>query len=279
MSDVRIVEEDLRYKFYHGDTFALAYNKGHLGWGDFRMSRPNFYPVLTPAGHQVTTSSAYRYNHHKSVFLGHANVNGVNFFHDNNPTRDNLGDIRLDEADVCTTEGAVSICSQNTWVTKDGVELLTERRDVTWRPDDVAHVLDVSSAVTSRVGDVTFGKDTHSYFGVRVADSMDVEDGGRVINSHGHRDEAEAMGQHAEWVDYSGLVAGEPVGVTLIPHADNPPSPFFVRNYGTMLSNFTLHEPYTLSDGDTLTQRFRLVIHDGWGEDLDIDAYHAEFVL
>ncbi len=279
MSDVRVVEEDLRYKLYHRDAFALAYNRGHLGWGDFRMSRPNFYPVYSPAGHQVTTSSAYRYNHHKSIFIGHANVNGVNFFHDNNPTRDNLGDIRLDDADVSVTDDAACIRSRNTWVTQAGVEMLAESRDITWRPDDVAHVLDISSVLTSLVGDVTFGKDSHSYIGVRVADSMDVEDGGRVINSDGHRDEAEAMGQHADWTDYSGLAAGSPVGVTLMPHSENPPSPFFVRNYGTMLSNFTLDGPYPLSDGVTLTQRFRLVIHDGWGEDLDIDAYHADFAL
>jgi len=227
----------------------------------------------------VTTSSAYRYSHHKSVFLGHANVNGVNFFHDNNPTRDNLGDIRLDGAEVATADDAASIASSNTWVTAAGVEMLTERRDIAWRPDSVAHVLDVSSALTSLVGDVTFARDSHSYFGVRVADSMDVEDGGRVVNSNGQRDEAETMGQHADWVDYSGLVAGDPVGITLITHPDDPPSPFFVRDYGTMLANFTLEAPYTLSDGDTLTQRFRLVVHDGWGEDVDIEAYHADFVL
>ena len=277
MSDVRIVEEDLRYKFYAGDQFALAYNKGHLGYGDFYLSRPNFYPVLTPRGHQVTTSSAFRYNHHKSVFIGHAKVNGVTFFHDNNPTRDDLGDIRLDTATACVADGVARIASRNTWVTKAGVEMLVEQRDIAWRPDDVAHILDIVSSLTSLGGGITFGKDSHAYIGVRVADSMDVEDGGRVVNSEGGRDEAGTMGEHADWVDYSGLVAGDPVGVALITHPSNPPSPFFVRNYGTFLSNFTLHEPYRLPAGETLTQRFRLLIHDGWGDDIDIAAYHAEF--
>ena len=277
MNDVRIVEEDLRYKLYTGDLFPLAYNKGHLGYGDFYLSRPNFYPVLTPRGHQVTTSSAFRYDHHKSVFVGHAKVNGVNFFHDNNPARNDLGDIRLDDAETTIENGVARIASRNTWVTKAGVEMLTEQRDIAWRPDDVAHMLDVSSSLTSLAGDITFGKDTHAYIGVRVADSMDVEDGGRVIDSEGRRDEAGVMGQFADWVDYSGLVAGEPVGVTLITHPSDPPSPFFVRNYGTFLSNFTLHEPYTLPAGVTLTQRFRLLVHDGWGDDIDIAAYHAEF--
>lgn len=275
---VRIVEEDLRYKFYHGDRFALAYNKGHLTYGDFYKSRPNFYPVLTPRGHQVTTTDAYRYNHHKSIFLGHANVNGVNFFHDNSPTRQDLGDIRLDDAEAHAEGDVATIASRNTWVTKAGVGMLSERREIAWRPDDVAHVLDVSSSLTSLVGDVTFGKDSHSFIGVRVADSMDVEDGGRVVNSEGRSNEEEAMGRHADWVDYSGLVAGDPVGVTLMAHPTNPPSPFFVRNYGTFLCNFTLHAPYTLPAGRTLTQRFRLLIHDGWGDEVDIEAYRAEFI-
>ena len=99
MTEVRVVEEELRFKFIYRGRLSLAYNKGFTGWGDFYLSRPNFYPVYTPCGRQVTISSAYRYNHHRSIFIGHGDVNGTNFFHDNNPTRPNLGDIVLEAAD------------------------------------------------------------------------------------------------------------------------------------------------------------------------------------
>jgi hypothetical protein len=277
MRDFRLIEEELRFKFLADGRLALAYNKGHRNWGDYYLSRPNFFPVYTPSGRPVTTNCAYRFNHHKSVFIGHARVNGVNFFHDNNPTLPNLGDIAFETCEPETTSTAVILRTTNGWMTKKGERLLTERRTIVWTPGETAHVLDVESALTSHVGDVTFGKDTHSYLGVRVADTIDVEDGGAAVNANGQRNEEGAMNQLADWVDYSGEVAGARCGVTLMHHPSNPPSPYFVRNYGTMLSNFTLREPYVLKDGDTLTQRFRLLIHDGGTDDVDIAGYRAAF--
>ncbi|GIX06461.1 MAG: hypothetical protein KatS3mg115_0864 [Candidatus Poribacteria bacterium] len=279
MARARCVEEDLRFKFYDGDRFGIAYNKGHLQYGDFYLSRPNFYPVYTPSGLPVTTSSAYRFNHHRSIFLGHGKVGGYNFFHDNNPTRPNLGEVALEAAEVRVEGDAIVLDTQNAWITKkEGRRLLTERRWIRWRPGDRVDVLEVTSELVSEVGEITFERDTHAYFGVRVADTIDVEDGGRAVNSKGQHNEEEAMGQFADWVDYSGRVGGRPCGVTLMHHPENPPSPYFVRNYGTMLSNFTLHGPYTLRAGETLRQRFCVLIHDGWGEEIDIPSYHREFV-
>ena len=81
------------------------------------------------------------------------------------------------------------------------------------------------------------------------------------------------MGESADWLDYSGMVVDKPVGVTLIPHPANPPSSFFVRNYGTILSNFAYSGPYTLKEGDTLLQRFRILVHEGTADDVDINSY------
>ena len=108
MGAIDLVEEELRFKFCYQGQFSLAYNKGKLDWGDFYLSRPNFSPVYSPSGRAVTTNCAYRYNHHKSIFLGHGRTNGINFFHDNNPTRDNLGDIALVEAESEVNEASIS---------------------------------------------------------------------------------------------------------------------------------------------------------------------------
>ena len=195
MPEIRLIEEELRFKFYRGSQFCLAYNKGFLRYGDFYLSRPNFYPVYSPSGRQATTASAYRFNHHKSIFIGHANMNGVNFFHDNNPTRNNLGDIRLVEAEGETDGRRAVIRSRNLWTSKAGAEMLSERRDMVWTPDEQAYALDISSALVSEGGEVVFGKDTHSYIGIRVADTMDVEDGGRAVNSKRRR---ERRGRHEQ---------------------------------------------------------------------------------
>jgi len=277
MTEVRVVEEELRFKFICDGRLALAYNKGFTGWGDFRLSRPNFYPVHTPCGRQVTISSAYRYNHHRSIFIGHANVNGFNFFHDNNPTRPNLGDIVLEDSELEQSDGTVRLRTSNGWIPNSGERVLSEQRDITWTPGNRVHVLDVSSTLSPHSGDVTFARENHAYLGVRVADTMDVEDGGKILNSNGQKNEEGTMGQMADWVDYSGEVAGRQVGVTLMRHPNNPPSPYFVRDYGSMLCCFTLDDPFVLKKDETLRQRFRILVHTDGPNGVDIAGYYASF--
>ena len=58
-----------------------------------------------------------------------------------------------------------------------------------------------------------------------------------------------------------------------LPSYPIPPSSFFVRNYGTILSNFAYSGPCTLKEGDTLLQRFRILVHEGTADDVDINSY------
>ena len=274
----RIIEEELRFKFYNRDTFLLAYNKGWVQYGDMYKSRPDFYPVYSPSGREVTCTCAYRYNHHKSVFIGHADVNGINFFHDNNPTRSNLGDIVLEKCQHGIDENGMHVMTHNGWITKAGIRLLEEERNFTVILGENAHIIDLTSTLIASQTDLTFEQDNHAFLGVRVADTMDVEDGGTILNANGQRNEEEAMRQSANWTDYSGVVAGKTVGVTLMNHPSNPPSAFFTRNYGTFLTNFTLLDKYELSRGERLTQRFRILVHEGDATEADVENYYNQFV-
>ena len=274
----RIIEEELRFKFYNRDTFLLAYNKGWVQYGDMYKSRPDFYPVYSPSGREVTCTCAYRYNHHKSVFIGHADVNGINFFHDNNPTRSNLGDIVLEKGQHGIDENGMHVMTHNGWITKAGIRLLEEERNFTVILGENAHIIDLTSTLIASQTDLTFEQDNHAFLGVRVADTMDVEDGGTILNANGQRNEEEAMRQSANWTDYSGVVAGKTVGVTLMNHPSNPPSAFFTRNYGTFLTNFTLLDKYELSRGERLTQRFRILVHEGDATEADVENYYNQFV-
>ena len=275
---LKLVEEDLRFKFYFGDSFFLAYNKGHQNYGDFYKSKPDFYPVYSPSGREVTCTCAYRYNHHKSIWIGHARVNGVNFFHDNNPNMENAGDIVLEESSHGTTQKYMEILTKNGWISKKGGRILTEERNIRVMPGEDAHIIDLTSILIASEGPVFFQQDGHAYIGIRVADSMDVEDGGMIINSNGQVGEEQTMRQVADWVDYSGIVAGKKVGITLMNHPSNPPSAFFTRSYGTFLCNFTLLNSYELPKGESVTQRFRILIHEGDCENVDTAGYFRQFV-
>ena len=273
----RIIEEELRFKFYNGEAFVLAYNRGCTQYGDMYKSRPDFYPVYSPSGREVTCTCAYRYNHHKSIFIGHANVNGINFFHDNNPTQSNLGDILLEKSQQEIDESGMHVMTHNGWITKAGVRLLEEERNFTVILDEAAHIIDLTSTLIANQTNLTFAQDNHAFLGVRVADTMDVEDGGTILNANGQRNEEEAMRQSADWTDYSGMVAGKTVGVTLMNHPSNPSSAFFTRNYGTFLTNFTLLNQYKLSRGERLTQRFRILIHEGDAAEANVEECYNQF--
>ena len=274
---LKVIEEDLRFKFYFGDSFFLAYNKGHRNYGDFYKSKPDFYPVYSPSGREVTCTCAYRYNHHKSIWIGHAKVNGVNFFHDNNPNMENAGDIVLEKSSHNTTQQYMEILTKNGWISKKGERILTEERNICVTPGEDVHIIDLISILIASEGPVVFQQDGHAYIGIRVADSMDAEDGGIIINSNGQIGEEQTMRQVADWVDYSGIVAGQKVGITLMKHPSNPPSAFFTRSYGTFLCNFTLLNSYELPEGESVTQRFRILVHEGGREDIDIAEYFNQF--
>lgn len=274
---IKLIEEDLRYKFYWDDDFFLAYNKGHPKYGDFYKSKPDFYPVYSPSGGEVTCTCAYRFNHHKSIWIGHAKVNGVNFFHDNNPRLENAGDIVLEQASPEVLDDSMRLKTVNGWISKKGERILSEERDITVIPGEEVHIIEITSVLMASEGEVHFGQDTHAYLGIRVADSMDEEDGGKIVNSNGRVGEAGTMRQYADWVDYSGAVAAKKVGVTLMNHPSNPRSAFFTRSYGTFLSNFTLHGNYDLPKDERLRQRFQILIHEGDGSSIDIGQFFQKF--
>jgi hypothetical protein len=279
---LEVQEDEGRFKFLWRGRLFLAYNKGNPRYGDFYKSKPDFYPVLSPSGREVTTSSAYRYNHHHSLWIGHARANGVNFFHDNNPERPNLGDIVLEQAHVDLLDGgsAARVRTTNAWVAKDGRRVMAERRDFVVRPGvhgGAAHAIDLLSELHASEGPVELGQDTHAYLGVRVADTIDEEDGGRILNSNGQEHEAGCMRQEADWCDYSGLVAGQPVGVAIMHHPQNPPAAFFTRAYGTVLSNPTLLAPVRIEAGQRLLQRWRVLVHEGDAHTFELPAAYAAY--
>lgn len=278
-----VEEEEYRLKLLWNGRILLGYNKGYLTYGDFYKSKPDIHPVYSPSGRPLTTTAAHRYNHHRSLWIGHAQVNGVNVFHDNNPQRPNQGHIALESTNVeIGTDGAtVTLRTRNRWIEHDGQPLLTERRDLTVRAavhGGQAHAIDVTSEVIASEGPVTLAQDKHAYLCVRVADSMDEEDGGQLLNSNGQTGEAGCMDQIAAWCDYSGQVAGSPVGVTIMHHPANPPTAFFARAYGALFSNLALLAPYHIPAGERLAQRWRVLCHEGDAHTFDLGAAYRDYL-
>ncbi len=73
---------------------------------------------------------------------------------------------------------------------------------------------------------------------------MDDKAGGKIVNSDGLVDD-EAWGKQAAWVDYSGPVDGQTVGIAILNHPQSLryPTYWHVRTYGLFAANpFGVHD-------------------------------------
>ncbi len=121
-----------------------------------------------------------------------------------------------------------------------------------------------------------FGDTKEGSFGIRVPESMtvDAKRGGRIVNSDGKTDQA-AWGQPAAWVDYHGPVEGETLGIAILNHPSSfrYPNRWHVRTYGLFAANPFGKKEFgasdgpggeaTLARGETLTLRYRVILHQG----------------
>jgi hypothetical protein len=121
----------------------------------------------------------------------------------------------------------------------------------------------------------------HALIGVRVIDAIDEDDGGRILSSEGGVGERgvswEKTGVRVRWVDCTGELGGNPVGVTAMPHLSHSPIAVYARAYGTIFVNPTPDSPITIEKGNVLRFGVRFYGHDGISSTNLLDSLWEEF--
>ena len=99
-------------------------------------------------------------------------------------------------------------------------------------------IVDVDIELKALV-DTTFGDSKDGAFSVRLAEPLTEKNSGTMVNSEGGRKMDQTWGKRASWVDYSGTLEGEKLGVALFEHPDSfhHPSRWHVRDYGLLAVN------------------------------------------
>ncbi len=257
-----------RYDFAVGDRPFTSYLTG-AEW-----ARPHCVPVYGPGGVEVTRSTPGDHPHHRSLWTAQGLVNGCDNW------SEEPGHARtVNRSCTVTTQGPVcaQLLAENDWEAPDGHQLLAETVRLTvWNLPGEVRMMDWEIAWTAAYGGVFFGDTKEAgTLSVRVAESMRVDQGGRMVNGYGGVGEAECWGKPAPWVDYSGLSAGRHVGLALFDHPANfnHPTPWHVRDYGLFTANcWGLHDfagdwsvrgDCALPAGQSLHWTFRVYIHVG----------------
>ena len=260
--------------------------------------KPILWPIVGPTGKEMTRGYPMReatpkekkdHVHQRSFWFDHGDVNGISFWHENDDhgTIVHREYVKLDGGD----QAVIQTC--NDWVAPNGEVLCQDVRTMTFGAARGLRWIDFHAKVTAMSGEVVFGDTKEGSFGVRVAGSMrvELEDGGRIVNSEGQTDK-DAWGKRASWVDYSGPVDGEIVGLAILNHPTSfrYPTYWHVRTYGLFAANpFGWHDflrsseadgALTLSKGESFEVAYRVILHKGDAEQANIaeefNRYAAE---
>lgn len=272
--------------------------------------KPYFYPLIGPTGENVTRHWPLQeghpgeetdHVHHRSMWFGLGNVNGLDFWHEpgskgregtkfGRTVHTGLNGIQMKGA-----EKAIVLKTTTDWVADAGGEkICQDRRTIRLeRRDDGGLVLDFTIAIEASEGDVTIGDSEECALALRVMPTLRLEGPvakGGMRNSEGVTGR-EVWGKRAKWVDYDGVDSqGRELGIALFDHPDSfrHPSWWHARPYGLFSVNpfgQGHFDPsakknagdHTILQGDSLTLRYRVLIHPGKADAQKLEAEFARF--
>jgi hypothetical protein len=261
---------------------------------------PAIWPIIGPTGKPVTRAfplgpsppdGTNDHPHHHSFWFTHDEVNDAHFWREN--LRDGKDGAKIVPRKLVvlnSTGPAVRIVTQNNWM-NDNKRVCEDEQILTFGTRGDVRWIDAAIKIKASDGDVTFGDTKEGTFAVRVADSMrvDAKKGGHIVNSE-RLEDAAAWGMPARWVDYTGPVDGETVGIAMMSHPKSfrPVPRWHVRTYGLFAANpfgqkdFPHPEAakqgaYTLKNGDSITLRYRVLLHRGKTNVDELEGAFREF--
>lgn len=274
------------------------------------VPKPYLSPLRAPSGLVVTRSypmdkvegESTDHPHHRAVWFAHSKVNGVDYWNNEfSYTQPNLGHIfvtKIEKAQGGPKSGEIDATAE--WKQPDGKVILVEDRRMIFYSGGPNRVIDFDFTLTAK-DTAKFEDEKDGVFGIRLASELEEpnapgtktqpkvpERTGVMTCADGKTTEAHCWGTRGDWMDYSGTVKGEKVGLAIFDHPENPGHPTYwhARGYGLFAANifgrnaFTnKKEPdgsVTLKPGEKMRFRYRVVIHPGTLADAHMeDLYKA----
>ena len=226
--------------------------------------------------------------HHTGLWFSYDDVNGVKFW-ENDPsyTKPHIGRIVVRNAEWKDGDRSGTLTAAMEWRDPSGKTLLVEDRDMTFYSDPKLRTIDFRITLTPAV-DVTFGDTKEGAFAIRLADNFTERKGGKMVDADGRVSMRNVWGKRSNWVDYTGEVEGEQLGVAMFDHPENPRHPTYwhARDYGLFALNpfgsqaFDANRPesqWKVPAGQKLTFRWRVVIHPGDAETGHVADLYKEY--
>jgi hypothetical protein len=251
-------------------------------------TKPILWPIIGPTGKLMTRSwpmgkkgphERADHIHQRSFWFSHGDVNGVNFWTEHSQKKGDKAPkpaiVKHREFVKVESGKQAVIVSCNDWLDPDGKKVCEDERTLTFGTDGRSRWIDFDIEIKAIGHPVTFGDTKEGCFGIRMAATMkpDAKLGGKLVNSEGQTGKA-AWGKQAAWVDYSGPVEGQTLGIAMFNHPSSFrfPTHWHARSYGLCSANpFGLsyfegkgaNGSHTISAGQSITLRYRVLLHKG----------------
>ena len=226
--------------------------------------RPYIHPLRGVDGNScLTEDSPWHHPWQHGIQTGFHGVNGCDFWFDpGQNAKATIGTIEPEAPEVLGDDPLTwSIDAR--WRHENGAELLEEGQVWSLSDGDGVLFLDLEWTIGA-VPDVTIEQGAYGGFFIRMPFRSDRDV--KVVNSEGQEGDATEQ-QPAAWVDLQmpvnrGDMRG---GIALLDHRDNPGHPAHWRVDGQRGINPAPCIPgdIYLSVGESITHRYRLVLHDG----------------
>ena len=251
--------------------------------------KPFLFPLVGPTGRGVTRPFPIEkvegddidHPHHESFWFTHGRVNDIDFW------SVKKGTIRETAREVVASGPVLGrLKTRDDWIGPDGAKVCEDERVLTVYDAKTVRILDFEVELKATAGPVVLGETKEGSFAVRVASSMDVDKktGGKIRNAEGLEDAA-AWGKPSAWVDYSGPLAGETVGIAILNHPTSfrYPTTWHVRTYGLFAANpfggpeFKVdgYADHRLAEGESVRLAYRVILHKGGAEAVDLPRRFA----
>ena len=246
--------------------------------------KPYFHPVRTLAGHELSLFEPHDHVWHRGLWFTFKFVNGENFWEEG----DVQGTQRLPNPPTVRHDARRTFIEHAAhWARPDGETVaIDERRRIAFVPlDDTAYALDFATTLTPRADtllDRTPFTTWGGYGGLIFRASRNWQQS-RILFDDGSTSDRPTGIPH-RWADLSGKLDGgrdRTGGVALFDHPQNVrhPQPWYGKSgeahYLTAAPLF--HEPLPLKAGESLTLRYRVVIHDTTWETDRLNAAYSSW--
>lgn len=259
--------------------------------------QPVIWPILGPDGRAMTRQYPLGeklpgekddHPHHRSLWFNHGSVNGLDFWMEPDDEDDNQIKHR-EFRRIESTDGVAEIVAVNDWF-NNAKKICEDERTIKFGADENGRWIDFTVVISASEGELVFGDTKEGAFGLRVPGEIDVDakKGGVIRNSNEKQNE-EAWGASAKWVDYSGTIDGKPAGLVVfdMPDSFRHPTRWHVRTYGLFAANPFGESDFPpgdakqgevkLTKGEKLKLHYRVLFYSGERTPEELAAIYKEY--